>query len=795
MNSLLNHKNTLIVFLFFILTCAFFYQVFLGKIPLPADTLVGAYYPWLDYKWGFPTGVPVKNPILSDVFSQYYPWRDLVISIFKQGSIPLWNPYSFAGTPLLADWQSAFFYPPNILMLLLGNIRGWTAIIMLQPFLSMVFTYLYLQEVKLNKLASSLGAIIYAFSGFSIIFLEYNSPAQAAIWLPLILFLTEKYLTQKRPLWLGFISLTIFFLLTAGNFQVSLYSLILVTFYLAVRAISIYRKLKPSLLVFLTGELFYLLGIGLAALQILPTFELFQNSIRQGDQNIVMYNFGLLPLQNILTFFAPDFFGNPVTYNFWGFIYQETTGYFGIIAWPLIITAVMRRKDFITTFFGFIILISLLLIFDTAIGKLVYQLKIPLLSTSYASRALFLLDFSAAVLAAKGLNIFTTARKTTFKATLTVWMIITILTLGIILITQVIKQQLPGLDENTIPHLSVSLRNLFLPLGLITIFLFSLKMISNIKIVTVIIFLLVIFDQFRFGLKYTPFIPQTFLYPPTPALEFLQQDVEFFRVEREKSESLPPNTWIPYRLMSPSGYNPLYSKQYAAFYNVYNTNPPQDTFTRYAELSNYNSPFLDLAGVKYLMSVKRKPNGSIDSYEGTISPKIGSKFKKVFEDQSTVILENTHVLPRAQIMGEYEVESDYLKALTKLYQGYDFSKKVILSEQPSKDRYKLTTGDQAQIVHYLPNEVNIQTSTKNGGILLLTDSYYPGWKVSINGLPQKLFIADGVFRAVELPTGESLVQFKFEPGSFKYGLWTSLASLIVLVVIMNYTGKKLRFRD
>ncbi len=93
-----------------------YYPFFLqGKVPFPGDVLVGAYYPWLDYKWGFPAGVPVKNSLLSDSFSQFLPWKYLVIDQFKNGQFPLWNNYAYSGYPLLANYASSPFQPFHLL--------------------------------------------------------------------------------------------------------------------------------------------------------------------------------------------------------------------------------------------------------------------------------------------------------------------------------------------------------------------------------------------------------------------------------------------------------------------------------------------------------------------------------------------------------------------------------------------------------------------------------------------------------------------------------------------------------
>lgn len=103
-------------FLFILIVLVFFYPVIgSGKIPIPADTIVGMYNPWRDNIWNnYISGVPFKNSLITDPVRQQYVWRKLAVDEMRKGNMPLWNPYSFSGTPLLANFQSAVFYPLNI---------------------------------------------------------------------------------------------------------------------------------------------------------------------------------------------------------------------------------------------------------------------------------------------------------------------------------------------------------------------------------------------------------------------------------------------------------------------------------------------------------------------------------------------------------------------------------------------------------------------------------------------------------------------------------------------------------
>ena len=47
---------------------------------------------------------------------QFVPWRQFALNSIRQGHLPLWNPMLGMGAPLLANYQSALLYPPNILL-------------------------------------------------------------------------------------------------------------------------------------------------------------------------------------------------------------------------------------------------------------------------------------------------------------------------------------------------------------------------------------------------------------------------------------------------------------------------------------------------------------------------------------------------------------------------------------------------------------------------------------------------------------------------------------------------------
>jgi hypothetical protein len=167
------HNNGLLIFLVVIIGIFFIPFIRTGKIPIPADSLLGMYHPWRDVTWdSYTAGVPFKNYLITDPIRQQYVWRKLSIDAIKKGTLPIWNPYQLAGSPLAANVQSAPYYPLNILFFILPFPLAWGMLVLLQPLLSGIFLYFYLQNRRLSKMGSFIASVSFAFSGFAVSWME-----------------------------------------------------------------------------------------------------------------------------------------------------------------------------------------------------------------------------------------------------------------------------------------------------------------------------------------------------------------------------------------------------------------------------------------------------------------------------------------------------------------------------------------------------------------------------------------------------------------------------------------------
>src|SRR5262245_12276702 len=132
-----------------------------------------------------------------DLFHYNYPLLHTIARQWKAGSVPLWNPYLFGGTPLLASMQGGVFYPPNLALLALPE---WLALgygILLHYAASGVFTFLYLRALGLLPGAALLGGVSFMFAGFTLANLGHVSTLRTIPWLPLMLLGLERWRTGR----------------------------------------------------------------------------------------------------------------------------------------------------------------------------------------------------------------------------------------------------------------------------------------------------------------------------------------------------------------------------------------------------------------------------------------------------------------------------------------------------------------------------------------------------------------------------------------------------------------------
>lgn len=794
------------VFIIFLFVSLVFFNKTLvkGEIPFPGDLLVASYSPYSSYAFmGYaPAGYPHKAQNI-DVVEQLYPWKYFSIDLLKKGEFPLWNPYNFSGTPHLAAIQSGTFYPFNILFLVLPFVLAWTIYIILQPILAGVFTYLFLREIKPSYKASIFGGIIFSFSSFLVVWMQYGNIIHAAIWLPLVLWLGLKNLNSPSLIKSILISLALSMSIFAGHFQIALYLYLFSFIFLSITAIKFYRKEMFSKLLNLVAV--YIFSGIIGAIQILPSVEIFINSSRSNYTLDRLVEF-LIPPYHLVTILFPDFFGNPVSRNYYlTGTYIERVSYFGIIPLFFIFYAFFNKKNYYFWFFISSAIAVFFITFDTFITRFLYSIYVPpIIASSVPTRIVFIFIFSLSAISAFGFDNFEKLKKTStlLKSSLVF--------VAIIVSVWIIVYLFPNIIPNySAENIITTKRNLIIPTGIFLLFIvvaFFSKIFLNkskknlaliVKGATIVFFALTIFELYFFFQKFSPFSPKESIYPKNSAMEFIKNNQDEYRSWGYGGANIIANIQTFEKIYSTDGYDPFYIKRYGELMaSTENGKVPSDIKRANAALSNgygennlkdnkYRQKMMNLIGIKYILHKKEIDNHAFDK---TFDENI---YELVWNANGLQIYENKNVLSRAFVVTEFEVLKDDNEIISTIYDdNFDISKRIILEKNPPIESKTINNEWSADITSYGENEVEIKVNTNQRALLFLSDSYFPGWKAYINNAETEIYRADYAFRAVVVPSGESNVIFKYEPFSFEIGKWISFVSIILISAILIVKSRK-----
>ncbi|MCL4418709.1 YfhO family protein [Patescibacteria group bacterium] len=771
-----------IIFIFciwFIFSSPYFLK---SKAPFTSTYQVNNFAPWDTYEkfWG-----PVKNGAMPDVITQIYPWKHFSIEVFKNGQIPLWNPYSFSGTPHLANYQSAVLSPFNILFFVLPFVDAWSILVLLQPLLAGIFMFMLARSLKRGNPASLIAAISFMFCGFITTWMGYATLGYAILFLPLAIYSIEKFYSSSKIRFLLLLTLTIPLSFFSGHFQISLYFFILVIFYIIFKFFQT-RNIHNTLYIILCAFLGFLLSLP----QILPSIELYSQTLRS-----TLFEKGeIVPWRYLPTLIAPDFLGNPVTRNDWFGHYAEWNGYIGLIPLMLALYVFTNRKITRVIFFVFSAILAIFLAFQTPILDLLIASHIPVLSTSAVSRVIVLFSFSFAVLSGFGFEyLIEDIGNKRFKK-IFFWIggfVAVFVTLWFVVL---LKLFLP------IDKIIIARQNLILPTVIFLLFAFSIlvlyfekyfKVNRNVKYgVYFFIVVLVAFDLLRFATKWQAFDPKNLVFVNIPVAKEFGKISGYERVFGNYGAEVS----VYYDLPSVEGYDAIYIRRYGEFIASLAKGTVGESgrsVVSFSKNSVNTAKAVNLLGIKYILH-KISDGKNTWAFPYWEYPK--DTFSLIYEDPKYRVLKNNKVYPRAFLVNEYRVEGDFQKILDTMFdKEFDLRRSVILSKDPNLHSMSGFVGE-ARISRYDPNQVIISTQSNASSLLFLSDPYFSGWKAYVDNRRTEIYLADYTFRAVVVPGGKHIVRFIYDPISFKIGVYAAgVGTLLIGVTALVLLRKKYLF--
>ena len=350
----------------------------------------------------------------NDLTNMFLHWLRFAVSSVERGQLPLWNPYLFSGVPFVANPQPALLYPPTWLALLMPVTRALGWIIVLHFWIAGAGMYAWLRSEGASAVGALVGGAAFAFSGYAFVrvYAGHLGVITTGAWLPTILWV-YRCAVARRSWKLAVVGgLPVGLSVLAGHTATFIYVALGLIAYVAfctweswrigqVPRRSAGRKNLVSLAPLAWAGVMLLVGLALAAVQLLPMAELAMHSTRQATPSYDFASRFSWPPGYLLTLLVPNFFGEPAHTGYWGDgAYDEFIFYVGVL--PLLLTFLgLRLRHRLMPFLLALGLGALLL----AVGKygslhsLFYRF-VPLFNSARApARAGFLFTLAAAALA------------------------------------------------------------------------------------------------------------------------------------------------------------------------------------------------------------------------------------------------------------------------------------------------------------------------------------------------------------------------------------------------------------
>ncbi len=800
-------KDLLCVILLAIIPVTFFANVLFTDQVLVGDNL-GTYLPWGAYESEELLQRPSNRTL--DPLLSYYPRTLIAVGIVRAGSLPLWDPYKLGGVPLLATAPGAgFFYPPSIIYYVVSPLRGFGVSACLHLFLAGMFMYFYLRSIQLDRISSMFGAISFQLSGYFLVNLMWLVRVSVAAWAPLLFFSFEKYLREKRWGYAILLAFGVGMCILAGGFAVFAFIMLGLGLYCGLRfAVTISkrgaREAMKSMAVVVAA---IGLGVLLGAIQLIPFYQASSFSERAYWSYEDLPDTGRSPL-SLATALVPDIFGNPVDsmWATWGkrpghYFGRDVPGNYaqpnifaGVLPLLLGLWALAFRRNIYSLFFGAWAILSLSLFLT--LPSLLYRMLFvtPVFRAGRSAEAKVGYAFALCVLAAWGFS--SLVRETKYQSRsrmrkaseilLATGMAALVGVIGMAFVSGPIDaaDEARGWYLYNIPNFA---RMAALLLASALVLRLRVRERIGANLYSSFGIALVVVDLFYFGWKFNPPQRREELLFETDSIRFLRADGELLRIMRGTGGNrvLPPNTPSIYGISDAQGYTSLMLNYYQDFLQLIEPSTPQllRNVPSLRRVASFSSKLLDLLNVKYILT-------STEASEEL------ARFDRLHEDIDLVyegeisIYENKDVLPRAFVVHEFKVLSDREDILAELTsEQFDPRSYVILEEEPPRTTtavHPSGVDSTVRILDYTPSKVVIQVGAAGDAFLVLSDLYYEGWKVFVDGRNQKVYRADYVFRAVQLSGGQHTVEFVFDPLSFKIGLSISAVALTTMCTLFVF---------
>jgi uncharacterized membrane protein YfhO len=711
----------------------------------------------------FPVLFEGKTFFFRDMLHFGYPFKHFIWESWQQGALPFWNSKIAGGVPFFSLYHPGVFYPPNLIFLLKDFGTAFNIYYLFHHIVLAFSVYRLARYWDLSPEASLGSAVTALLGGYFLSLASLYNHFQTAVWLPLILLSFNRFLNKNK--FKDFlITVSLFtFVFLAGSPETCIFIAAILWGYavLVVPGKSNFTSFFSRTAIF-SGVV--ILSLGLSAVQLVPTRALLKESMRStGVSFKESSRMSLSPLALSAVILPENHFG-----------FMDTTkvqkGYFlqscfmGLVPLGLLLAGIFSRvKDRAFWFWGTLFFVGIFFSMGrfNPLYAVVYD-WVPLLNLfRFPEKFFFLSAFSLVFLVGLGLDALgsVNAKKRIRPGSAFTAAFVLLVLLGWVAVIEPNREWITGLVT-------------LLILGLI-LTLASTATRGRVAFKVLAVSLLIL-ELWARNAALLPMVDRSFYEKSPELLAKLEGSKSLYRIyggrlldEKELPTAnqfperktlmashlalknlLRPNLGMIYGLNYADGLTGLELKSSWLWTELFIKSPPEKRIR-----------ILQRSNVHYWVN---------DNTSSNFSP-------------GTLEVENfASALPRA-FMVNIGRRGRAPQLLNTYYDAaFDPLKEVLLNENANWLRNKNFHGRVEQI-EYASNKVRIKTSQNAEGMLVLLDSYFPGWRVEVDGMPGKIFRANYFYRGIKLNVGRHVVEFSYTPEGFHEGLRISFQTLLLLL--------------
>jgi hypothetical protein len=690
--------------------------------------------------------------------------------------LPQWNPHVFLGAPFVGAFQSAMFYPPNWIYLLLpvGLATNW--LIAGHLFLGGLFMNNWAARRGLHPLASLVAAALLMFCGpqFLRVYAGHLPVLCAMAWIPLGFLAIDEFFKTNRWSWclVGVASLTMQIL--AGHPQYCFYTLVTASIYSGLCLVRSDRKgfMAAGLASMLLG------AVALSAVQILPAMDTTSESVRSVKLPEAIAGSFSLPPENLVTLLAPGFFGDGSHAPYWGRWNQwETTLFVGVTGLALAIYGAVYGERSTRRFCLPMVVILVLL----SLGKYtpLFQVLYGLVPGFDKFRSISRFSFFAAIflcmLAGIGLDRLLLDPKRQSRAAAIASGVGLLLGVAAAVVHFAVAGEAPadwwqkllaGIQatlEISISPQSYADPEMMRRFGEFAAFSLAIAAATLIAMAALLalvgarrwplyaIAALAVAEPFCFARLSRDTFSLSQAYPADVAA-FLKEHPGDYRI----FDAMNHNEAMIVGAYDIWGYDSLVSLRLAELMAVSQGQQVTDAvfYAHYPRFTAYH-PLYRMLRLRYLF---QRVNGAVQS------------------------LEFPGALPRVQLVQNHRVIKDRDAILdTLLNPGFDPTQTVIVEDSPGIKREPTAPAGTASVIDGSTDYLVIEAHLPAPAILLITDGWSKNWRAEstkADGPEYRVMPANYVLRAIPLAAGDHTIRLEYRSLAFTVGKWISLAALL-----------------